>query len=286
MNFFNGLKTYSELVKIAHTLFALPFALAALCLAYIKGYEITLGKLAAVAIAFAAARSAAMGFNRIADIDVDALNPRTKNRPSINGKISKKQMIFFTGLSALIFVASAFSINFACFWLSFPALAVLFGYSYCKRFTFASHYMLGIALALAPIGAWIAAADSLYLPILALGAALLFNISSFDIIYSLQDLDFDKAHSLHSIPARFGRRNALLLAAFGFLAAFALFIFTGLLFSLNAFYFACSCAIGALYLAGIITTLNCGLKRVNLVFFYINVCVSALQFFGIASNLF
>ena len=121
MNLFKSAIAYSELIKLGHTLFALPFALSALCLAYINGYSIAPARLLWIVAAFAAARSTAMGFNRFADADIDILNPRTKNRPSVTGKISLREVKIFTAVSAAIFVFSAFMINDICFWLSFPA---------------------------------------------------------------------------------------------------------------------------------------------------------------------
>ncbi len=284
MKFFKSAKAYSELIKLGHTLFALPFALSALCLAYINGYSITPSRFIWIVLAFAAARSTAMGFNRFADADIDILNPRTKNRPSVTGKISLRDVKIFTAISAAIFVFSAFMINELCFWLSFPALCVLLGYSCAKRFTAAAHYILGVALALAPIGAWIAATDGFSPRILCLGGVLFFHISGFDLVYSLQDREFDIAHNLHSVPARFGRRATLFFAAFSFAAAAALLFLTGMLFELNFAFHACAAITAVLYAGGYMTIERCGMRKVNLVFFYENVAVSALILLGTAAN--
>lgn len=286
MNFFKSAKVYAEMIKLAHTLFALPFALSALCLAKLCGFDFGIWKIVWTVVAFAAARSAAMGFNRVADRDIDALNPRTMNRPTVTGKISVRDASVFTAISAAVFVGSAAMINWLCFWLSFPALAVLLGYSYAKRFTFGAHYILGIALALAPIGAWIAAADSFDPRILPLGLALLFNIAGFDLIYALQDIDFDKTHKLHSVPARFGRRATLAIAACSFALSAIFLTSVGVVFKLNAVYAACVAVIACLYVFGVITIALFGGKKTQLVFFYESISISGLIFVGIASNLF
>lgn len=276
---------YGELVKLGHTLFALPFALSALCLAYMDGHRMGATKFVWIVLAFAAARSAAMGFNRVADVGFDALNPRTMNRPTVTGEISIFYATLFTAISALLFLLFAWLINDLCFVLAFPALAVLFGYSYAKRFTWAAHYILGVALALAPIGAWIAAAGTLNFGVLALGAALFFHISGFDLIYALQDREFDIAHKLHSVPSRFGESATMRLAEVSFAAAVAMLALTGLLFKLNAFYYICAAIIALLYIAGLLTIRSCGMRRVNLVFFYLNLSISALILVGTAANL-
>lgn len=286
MDFFKSAKIYAELIKLGHTLFALPFALSALCLAYLNGHEFGWHKIFWTIVAFAGARSAAMGFNRIVDVRYDALNPRTMERPTVTGKISLYDAKIFTAISTAVFLVSAAMINRLCFFLAFPALAVLFGYSYAKRFTFAAHYILGAALALAPVGAWIAAADSFDPRILSLGFALFFNIAAFDLIYALQDMEFDKKNSLHSIPAKFGRPLTLAVASVSFaLAAFCLAA-TGVIFKLGAVYGMCVFAIALLYAAGVFSIIKFGERKTELVFFYENISVSGLILFGIASNMF
>ncbi|MBQ6534593.1 MAG: 4-hydroxybenzoate octaprenyltransferase [Opitutales bacterium] len=286
MNFIKAAVNYAELVKLGHTLFALPFALSALCLAKMSGFSFGAEKIFWTVAAFAGARAAAMGFNRIVDREFDALNPRTKTRPSVTGKISMPEAKLFTAVSIAVFIFSAAMINFACFALSFPALAVLLGYSYAKRFTCAAHYIVGVALGLAPAGAWIAAADSFDPRILSLSFALLFNIAAFDLIYALDDMQFDRAHNLHSIPARFGRGFSLALAAASFAAAAGFLILAGTLFGLNAAYYACVGTIALLYVFGIFAILKYGGQKTQLVFFYENVSVSIMIFAGIAANLF
>ncbi len=285
MNFFKVAATYADLIKLGHTLFALPFALSSLCLAYLCGYSFGLEKIFWVILAFAGARAAAMGFNRIVDADIDVKNPRTMSRPSVNGKISSRDSKIFTCVAILVFFISAAMINWLCFFLAFPALGVLLGYSYAKRFTFTAHYIVGVALALAPIGAWIAVADNLDVRILAFAVSLLFNIAAFDLIYALQDMDFDKAEGLHSIPAKFGRGATLAIASVSFSLATCFMILTGILFDLNATYFAGVAVITILYALGEISVCVWGESKTQLVFFYENVSISFLIFLSIASNL-
>lgn len=285
MIFIKKAKVYADLIKLAHTMFALPFALSAVTLAHIEGGQLSIWLIFWIFMAFTAARSAAMGFNRVVDADIDALNPRTQSRPSVSGKISIKDTKFFTAISAIIFVISAFFINFSCGFLSIPALIVLFGYSYAKRFTFLAHYILGIALALAPIGAWIAIMNSLDIKILLLGGCLFFSIAGFDLIYALQDMEFDIVHKLHSIPAKFGKKNTLIIAGISFIVSTLLLFSLGYAFKLNIYFYISATFIAILYLIGYITILKVGIQKVNLVFFYINATISVVIFAGIATNI-
>ena len=161
----------------------------------------------------------------------------------------------------------------------------ILGYSYAKRFTCAAHYILGLALALAPAGAWIAAADSFDPRLLSLSGALFFSIAAFDIIYALQDIDFDRRENLHSIPAALGKNGAIIVAGISFVAAAALFFAAGALFGLGVCYFLCAAIITVLYILGICAVVFGGNSFVNAVFFYINVASGWLGFFGIACQL-
>ena len=169
--------------------------------------------------------------------------------------------------------------------MSIPALIVLFGYSYAKRFTFLAHYILGVALALAPIGAWIAVTGSLDVKILLLGGCLFFSIAGFDLIYALQDMEFDIAHKLHSIPAKFGKKNTLIIAGISFIISTLLLFSVGYAFKLNNYFYISATFIAILYLIGYITILKAGIQKVNLVFFYINATISTIIFVGIITNI-
>jgi 4-hydroxybenzoate polyprenyltransferase len=217
MTLLGRLNNYAKLVRFSHTIFALPFALASVALASSK-HAITSRALLWILVAMIGARTAAMGFNRLADRQFDALNPRTRMWELPRGLVGVWEAAALTVAAALIFVLSAYQLNWTCFLLSPVALAIAFFYSLTKRFTWASHLFLGLALAIAPIGAWLAVADApitleeLSVPVY-LGLSVVFWLAGFDIIYSLQDHDFDRAHGLHSIPVRFGIAGALRLSS-------------------------------------------------------------------------
>lgn len=206
----NNVHNYFSMVKFAHTLFALPFALTGFVLALtISEEKFSISLLALILIAMISARNAAMGFNRYKDRDVDSLNPRTKQREIPSGKISAKAALIFVIVNSLIFLVTAWFINQLAFVLAFPTLLVLLGYSYFKRFSALSHYILGMALSIAPTGAYIAVTGSFHIAPVILSVLVLFWVSGFDIIYSLGDEEFDKKNSLHSIPQLVGAQNAL-----------------------------------------------------------------------------
>jgi len=217
MQLVEKIRNYGSLVRFSHTVFALPFALASVALAW-PSHPVTLRNLLWILIAMVSARSAAMAFNRLVDRRFDAHNPRTENWELPQGTVKVWEAVLLTVMSAAIFVYAAYQINLICFLLSPVALAILFFYSLTKRFTWASHLFLGLALSLAPMGAWLAVAGSpidlleLATPFF-LGLAVLFWLAGFDIIYALQDLEFDRKEGLRSIPVRFGIAGALRLSS-------------------------------------------------------------------------
>jgi 4-hydroxybenzoate polyprenyltransferase len=204
--------TFGRMVKFSHTVFALPFALAAAAIAA-RDHGLSSGRLAAIVVAMVGARTAAMGFNRIADREIDARNPRTAGRELPTGRVSLTAASTLTLASTVLFLAAAAWLGPLCLALAPLALALLFGYSYTKRFTWLCHLFLGLAIAAGPGGAWIAVTGSVAAPALWLMAAVATWIGGFDILYALADRDFDRAHGLQSIPVRFGVRGALLLSA-------------------------------------------------------------------------
>ncbi len=213
------LQRLGSLVRLSHTVFGLPFALAAAGLAHrsalAHGAEgLTLTRLGLILLAFTGARTAAMGFNRIADRRIDADNPRTAGRELPAGLLSLRSAWALTLGATLVFLLAAWSLGPVPLFLSPLCLLVIFGYSLFKRFSWSAHLVLGVALALAPGGAWVAVTgtlDDLATP-LWLMLAVSCWVSGFDVIYSLQDHDFDRGRGLHSIPVRFGIRGALLLS--------------------------------------------------------------------------
>jgi 4-hydroxybenzoate polyprenyltransferase len=203
-------KRFLSLVTFSHTVFALPFALLAAVLAA-RGAPPS-GTLLWILVAMVGARSAAMAFNRIADRAIDARNPRTLSREIPAGRVSVGSASAFCAVSAAIFVLAAWRLNPLCLALSPVALLVVLGYSFTKRVTALSHLVLGLALAIAPVGAWIAVTGAFALVPVVLGLAVLFWVAGFDVIYSLQDEAFDRAHGLFSLPARLGARGALAIS--------------------------------------------------------------------------
>ena len=207
------MKNYLSLVKFSHTIFALPFALTGFFLAtatHGEGISWTLFGLVLGCMVFA--RSAAMAFNRWLDREIDAKNPRTVVREIPAGVITPNSALFFVIVNSVLFVACTWFINTLCFALSPVALAVILGYSYTKRFTWLCHFVLGLGLALAPVGAYLAVAGAFAWPPVLLGLAVLTWVSGFDIIYALQDDEFDKSQHLHSVPVFLGRKRALRLS--------------------------------------------------------------------------
>ncbi len=215
MPFAANIRTVLEMIKFEHSIFALPFALTgALLAAHGSGLswrEIAV-KLGWIIVAMVAARSAAMAFNRVADAEIDAANPRTKMRAIPAGILSKSFTWGFIVFWSLVLFAAAWMLNPLCFQLAPVALAVVFGYSYTKRFTAFSHLVLGFALGIAPAAAWIAIRGSLDPTILLLTAAVMCWTAGFDIIYSCQDVDFDRRTGLRSVPQSLGIARALLVA--------------------------------------------------------------------------
>ena len=208
------MREYLSLIKFSHTVFAMPFALIGFFLAA-KSYEFEWITLFYVVFCMVFARSAAMAFNRYIDRDIDTANPRTaKVREIPNGSIKAKSVLIFVLLNCLLFIGTTYLINPLCLALSPIALLVILGYSYTKRFTALCHLVLGLGLALAPIGAYLAVSSEFAIIPVLFSLVVLFWVSGFDIIYSLQDEEFDKEQKLHSIPVLLGRKNALSLSKF------------------------------------------------------------------------
>jgi 4-hydroxybenzoate polyprenyltransferase len=199
---FKQLRDWSNLIVLSHSVFALPFALASLLVATRHQPSMVLTILILLAMFFA--RTAAMAYNRVVDADVDALNPRTQSREIPTGKIPKWQVLTLTWLSAAAFLATCYFIGGLAFKLSPLALFIIFFYSQTKRFTWLCHVALGLALGLAPMGAWIAARGTINAPPFFLLFGVMFFVAGFDILYATTDVEFDKAHGLYSWPVRWG----------------------------------------------------------------------------------
>ena len=203
----NFLININELILFKHSIFSLPFIFIAMIVSaegWFGWRLFFLGIISAIS-----ARNFAMAFNRYLDRDIDVLNPRTINRPSVDGRLSSKTIVIFIILNGLIFVTIAYFVNQTAFMASIPILLVLGGYSYFKRFSYFAHLILGLALGLAPIAGVIAVQENIPLWSIYLATGVTFWVAGFDLLYSLQDIDFDKKNGLHSIPVKFGWKNSL-----------------------------------------------------------------------------
>lgn len=223
------MKNYLSLIKFSHTIFALPFAMIGFFLAINRQAQgIDWERFVLVVLCMVFARSAAMAFNRYIDRDIDKQNPRTARREIPAGVIAPRNALFFALVNCIAFVTCTYFINALCLALSPVALAVILGYSYTKRFTAWCHFVLGIGLALAPIGAYIAVTGIFDLLPLLYSFAVLFWVAGFDIIYALQDEDFDRDWGLNSIPVYMGRVQALRLSNVLHLIVTALIVYAGI----------------------------------------------------------
>ncbi len=234
-NLINKTKTLLEMIKFEHTLFAIPFAIIAMMLA--ANVIPTLYQMFWILIALTFARTVAMLWNRIVDAKVDARNPRTKNRAIPKGLVSVRSAAVMLLISCIVFVFSAYMLNSLSFILSFPALLVIFLYSYLKRFTWLSHFVLGFVDAMAPAGAWIAIRGDLPFSIILLSGAVILWVGGFDILYSLMDLDFDRKEHLFSIPVIFGVKRAIFLSRLMHTLMVAALILFGVLYPMHVLYF-------------------------------------------------
>ena len=279
---FSSIAKFSDMIKLGHTLFALPFALSAMCLAYKCGAKISWREMLFIFAAFVFARAFAMAFNRIVDRKYDAKNPRTAMRHIPSGAISLGKAKSFTLVCAVMFCLSALALNTFCFWLSFLALAILAFYSYTKRFTFFAHFVLGFAIGMCPMGVSAALFGKLLFAFAPLSLALMFHIGGFDILYAMQDTQFDIKAKLHSIPSTFGNNKAKIISAASFTAASFCLVWLGVSQQFSVAYFAViSLAILTYFAEHIIVRLT-GLKNIDIVFFHMNVAVSVLIFIAMA----
>ena len=271
------MRKYLSLIKFSHTIFAMPFALIGFFLA-IQQYSFEWISLLYVILCMVFARSAAMAFNRYIDRNIDSVNPRTSEIREIpNGSIKAKNALIFVIVNSLLFIITTYFINSLCFTLSPVALIIVLGYSYTKKFTALCHLILGLGLALAPIGAYLAVSSEFAIMPIIFSCVVLFWVSGFDIIYSLQDEGFDKTQKLHSIPVLLGKKNALNVAKLLHLLTFSTLIIAGLLGDFGTYYWIGFAVFSALLIYQHTLVKHNNLSKVNLAFFTTN---------GIASILF
>jgi 4-hydroxybenzoate polyprenyltransferase len=268
---------YLRMIKFEHSVFALPFAFVGALMA--ASGSPSPKQIFWIVVAMVGARSGAMGLNRIIDRDIDRENPRTRQREIPSGKITVGEASFFTVFSLAVFVAAAYNLNALCLKLSPLAIAVLVLYSYTKRFTWMSHFVLGIAISLAPVGAWVAVRGTLDAAIFPLSLAVVFWLAGFDVLYALQDIDFDRRRGLFSIPGRFGTGRALALARFFHGMSVAFLLFSGLLFGRGLFYWTGMALIAALFVYEHSLVRSDDLSRLDMAFFNMNGYISVTVFF-------
>lgn len=270
------IKIYFEMIKFEHSIFALPFAYLGAFLAERRVPDPII--LLWITIAMVGARSFAMAVNRLIDIEIDRRNPRTADRALPKGLISIRKTILFSLVSLAFFLLAVYNLAPICRYL-WPLVVVPFViYPYTKRFTWLSHFVLGLCLGLAPIGAWIAVTNTYTLDPFLYGLAVLLWVAGFDILYAIQDIDFDVKHGLFSIPARFGIRSSLALTKLLHTVSIGLFVLSGIRLQLGVFYFA-----GVIIAAALLAYENSlirqnDLSKLNLAFFTMNGVISVIMF--------
>ena len=280
---FSNIKTTLEMIKWEHSVFALPFAMCGAMLA--AGGLPTLAQLGWIVVCMVSARSAAMAFNRLADSQIDAANPRTATRALPAGALSQKFVSIFVMVSCAVFILAAAQLNKLAVWLSPVALGIVLLYSFTKRFTRWSHLVLGFALGVAPAAAWIAVRGSLDFRILILTAAVTFWVGGFDVLYACQDIHFDRSYGLYSVPQAYGIRAALyfaralhllmLLLLAGFIVAFGLGTFAAL--------GVVAVALLVIYEHSLVSAND--LSRLSAAFFTMNGVIAVIFFVFVAADL-
>jgi len=273
---FEKLVLYLKLIKFSHSIFALPFALTGAMLAA-SGIP-SLRQIFWIVIAMVGARSGAMGLNRIIDRRIDAENPRTANREIPAGKVRVPDAVIFTIVSFAVLVFAAYMLNPLCLKLSPVAIAVVFLYPYTKRFTWFSHFVLGLSLAAAPLGAWIAVRGTFNWEILPVALAVIFWLAGFDVLYALQDLEFDRSSGLYSLPKRFGIKMTLVFSGVFHFLSWSLLILTGFIFNLGIFYWLGMAVAAGLFIYEHSLVKPDDLSKLDMAFFNMNGYISMTVF--------
>ena len=266
------IKDFSELVVFTHSVFALPFIFIAMVVSSTQingtpwfGFKLLfLGTLCAVF-----ARNFAMGFNRFMDRDIDALNPRTANRPNVDGRVSPKAMFIFCLANAILFIVVAYFVNDLALKLAIPILIIIASYSYFKRFSYLAHIILGISLALAPIAGVVAVSETISFWVVLLSAGVMFWVAGFDLLYSLQDIDVDKKLGLHSVPSKFGAKKTMLFSKI-FHTLTVIFWLLFVIYSQGSYFAYLAVIFSALMLCYEHYIVNKDFKKIDRAFFTVN----------------
>jgi 4-hydroxybenzoate polyprenyltransferase len=275
-------KQFSKLIMIEQTFFALPFALIGVLFAGGGTLMIWFW----VMVALAAARTAGMSFNRVIDADIDAKNPRTIDRPIPKGDVQPGVVWITACVSSFLLIGASFMLNRLCFYLSFPAVFMLFTYSYFKRFSASSHFYLGLVEAAAPIGGYIAVTGEFTRVPFVLGFIIMTWIAGIDIVYAVQDMEFDVTENLHSMPVRFGKKGALVISTACYLASISAMIYAGFLTHKTVPYWTAVVLVGIIffYQQRLARSKNITLAIRN--FFKANIYISPILFFGTLTDVF
>lgn len=267
---------YLKMIKFSHSVFALPFAFTSAILAAsgIPHFK----QIFWIAVAMVGARSGAMGMNRIIDREIDAENPRTKQRELPAGKIKMRDAAIFVLISFAVLIFAAYNLNPLCFKLAPMAILIVIIYSYTKRFTWASHFVLGLAISSAPLGAWIAVKGTIDIEIIPLCIGVVFWLAGFDTLYALQDIEFDRSHRLYSIPQRFGIKKAIVFSRICHFITMCMLAITGVIFNLNFIYWIGMTVVTGLLLYEHSLVKPDDLSRLNMAFFNMNGYISITVF--------
>ncbi|CCK81918.1 UbiA-like polyprenyltransferase [Desulfobacula toluolica] len=279
----NKILVYGKMIKFSHTIFALPFAFSAVVMGW-ETHSPSAWDFFWILTAMVGARSAAMGFNRIADAEIDVKNARTAIREIPSGALSKKDVALFVGLSGLAFVLSAAMLSNLCFILSFPVLFFLMFYSYTKRFTKYCHLYLGFAISLAPVGAWVAITGTLSWSIVFLSLGLMTYIAGFDILYACQDIDFDRTEGLFSLPSTLGPKKAMQISSLLHVCTFVFLLSMYAAFGMHPVFLVFLGVIGLLLIAEHQMVKPDNLTQINMAFFQMNSIISVLLFVGVLTQ--
>jgi 4-hydroxybenzoate polyprenyltransferase len=275
-------RKFSELIMIEQTLFALPFAL----LGVLFAGGGTIGTWFWVIIAMAAARTAGMSFNRVIDAGLDAKNPRTRDRLIPKGEVGPKTVWMVALMSSLLLIGVSYMLNRLCFYLSFPAVFMLFTYSYFKRFSASSHFYLGLVEAAAPIGGYIAVTGEFTRVPFVLGLVILTWIAGLDIVYAIQDMEFDTKEDLHSIPVRVGKKKALFISAACYLVSMSALVYAGLFTHKTIFYWAAVISVGMIFFYQQRLARSENVALAVKFFFKVNMYISPILFIGTFTDVF
>ncbi|WP_207264032.1 UbiA-like polyprenyltransferase [Desulfovibrio sp. Huiquan2017] len=276
MSITKDLATVCRMIKIEHSVFALPFAYMGAFLAA-RGWP-GLYNMIVLTVAMVAVRSFAMAFNRYADLDIDRENPRTQQRALVTGELSTRFTLAFIVGMAVVFVAACALMNPLCLLLSPVALAMAASYSFCKRFTPWCHYMLGSVLGLAPVAGWICVDPAISLPSVMLFCGVTLWVAGFDLLYASQDADFDRERGLYSIPARLGIPAALTISSLSHAVAAAFFLLAGWAANLGGVYFTVAGLIAVILMAEHLLVKPDDMSRVNVAFFTMNGVIAVVLF--------